>query len=120
MPNVISIANSHIGKRSRLKLFRVVLAVNFIGLLLLVGPGNSHSLYVAEKRMGIAEVVTGAVQFRFVSATVIMTVLFISMLRSKANPSQPRPTRLDWGLFLIWWVIVVALCLFAFMMGMGG
>jgi hypothetical protein len=97
---------------------RVLLIINFLLLLALIGPGNSHRLYLAERRLGLAHIIVQSLQFWFVAATVLVTVLFVRMLVSKSEAQ--RPTKLDWALFLGWWFVVAILCLFAFMAGMGG
>lgn len=102
----------------RPQLLRVLLIINFVVLVALIGPGSSHQLYLAGKRIGIAHLITYSLQGWFIGSTVIATVLFIRKLVSKSGIL--KPTKLDWGLFLGWWSIVACLCAFAFMMGMGG
>jgi hypothetical protein len=103
------------------KLLRVLLLINFAFLLLLIGPGSSHQLYLVERRMGLANIITHSFQFWFVGSTIVVTVLFIRMLfsRSQSLPSRSL-AKLDWALFLSWWFVVAICCMFAFMMGMGG
>jgi hypothetical protein len=103
------------------KLLRVLLFINFAFLLLLIGPGSSRQLYLVERRMGLAHVITRSLQFWFVGSTVIVTVLFIRMLISRSQSLRSQsPAKLDWALFLSWWFVVAIYCMFAFMMGMGG
>lgn len=103
------------------KLLRVLVFINFVLLVALIGPGNSRQLYLGLRRMGRAHIIVHSLQVWFVGLTVIVTILFIRMLilRSKALPSQ-NPTKLDWTLFLGWWLVVLACCVLAFMVGMGG
>jgi hypothetical protein len=117
MSNTDPISTTAIGT----KLLRVLVFINFVLLVALIGPGNSRQLYLAERRTGLAHIIVHSLQVWFVGSTVIVTVLFIRMLvfRSKALRSQ-NPTKLDWTLFLGWWFVVVACCVFAFMVGMGG
>lgn len=102
-------------------LLRILLLINFALLLVLIGPGNNRQLYLAERRAGVAHIVTHSLQFWFIGSTVVVTVLFIRALvsRSEAFPSR-RPTRLDWALLLGWWFVGALFCMLAFMMGMGG
>lgn len=100
------------------ELLRVLLIINFILLVALIGPGSSRQLYLAGKRMGIADSITHFLQVWFIGSTILATILFVRKLVSKSVIL--KPTKLDWGLFLGWWSIVACLCAFAFMMGMGG
>jgi hypothetical protein len=97
---------------------RTILIVNFALLAILAGPGNNRQLYLAEKRLGVAEIIVHSLQFWFLGATILAIVLFIWMLVSKSG--RPRPSKLDWVLMLIWLLLITMACLFAFMMGMGG
>ena len=101
------------------RLIRFLLISNFIVLLASVGPGSSHELYLKMRTLGFAHIIVGAVQFWVVAATVITTVLFIAMLFSKRGAPR-RLTKLDWSLFLGWWIMVAMYCMYAFMMGTGG
>ena len=105
------------GKRT-VKLLRLTLATNFILLVGLVGPGSSHDLDLKLRRLGVENIIVRIVQFWFVGATVVATVLFIRLLRGSI--SSQRPTKLDLALLLIWWFVATIVCLFAFMVGMGG
>ena len=116
---------SKLGSASRIpkqsKLLRVLLIINFIVLLALIGPGSSHELDLKLRRLGIENLIVRAVQFWVVCATFLATLLFIQMLVSKSETLPPRsPTKLDWTLFLGWWIVIALCCMYAFMMGMGG
>jgi hypothetical protein len=110
-----------VGTRKARRLIRTLLTVNFVLLFLLIGPGSSHKLYVAEKRLGIAHIIVHTLQFWFIASTILAAALFARTVvsRSEVWRSQ-RPTKLDWALFVVWAVVVAIFCLFAFMMGMGG
>jgi hypothetical protein len=51
-------------------LAKTLLIANFIVLIALAGPGSSRELYLVEKRLGIAHVITYSVQAWFVISTV--------------------------------------------------
>jgi hypothetical protein len=105
------------------KLIRIPLTINFVLLLALIGPGRSHALYIALKKAGVAAPITLALQVWVVGSTVVVTGIFLwRLLRRSDIPVQKPviPTMLDWTLFLAWWIVLIAVCLFAFMMGMGG
>jgi len=107
--------------RKARRLSRTLLIVNFVLLFLLVGPGNSRKLYLAEKRLGIAHTIVFSLQFWFIASTLLAAALFVLTLVSKSEVWRAqRPTKLDWALFLSWIFLVTVFCLFAFMMGMGG
>jgi hypothetical protein len=100
---------------------RTLLIVNFALLLLIFGPCSGRQEYLAEKRLGIADVLTYASQFWFFASTFLSVVLFIWILvsRSEACRAQ-RPTGLDWTLFLGWIFAAAIVSLFAFITGLGG
>jgi len=108
--------------RRSVQLLRILLVINFVLLLALIGPGNSRELYLAERKMGLAQIITQSLQLWFVGSTVVVTALFIrlSVLRSKMLLVSQSPTKLDWALFLSWWFVVAICCMLAFIMGMGG
>ena len=102
-------------------LARTLLVANFIVLIALAGPGSSRELYLAQKRLGIANAITYSVQAWFVISTVVAAVIFVMMNTSKSELVRAqRPTRLDWALFLSWMLLAAVVCLLAFMVGMGG
>lgn len=106
---------------SALKLARTLLVVNFILLAALIGPGRSHKLYSEGRKLGVAHVIVHSLQFWFVASTTLVVALVVRILISKSEMWRAqRPTKLDWALFLGWIFVVTILCLFAFMMGMGG
>lgn len=104
-------------------LARFIMIVNFVLLLALIGPGTSHSLELALRRAGIADLITLSVQVWFIGSTILASVLFTRAFAKKSIvdlEKTSRPTKLDWVLLLTWWVILFFLCLYAFMMGFGG
>ena len=103
------------------RLIRSILILNFILLLLLLGPGSSHELDLKLRRLGVENTIVWSIQFCFVAGTILATALFILAYTSKLKlQAVATPTRLDWILLLAWWFVILVLCLFAFMMGMGG
>jgi hypothetical protein len=62
-------------------------------------------------------------QVWFVGSTILATALFARSLTKKSDvglEKLARPTTFDWVLLLMWWTVLVFLCLYAFMMGLGG
>lgn len=104
--------------RRRVTPERVLLVFNFVVFIALIGPGNSRQLYLAEKKMGIANLIVTFLQFWFVGSTIIATMFFVRTLVSKSKTS--RPTKFDWALLLGWWCVIAVFCGLAFMVGMGG
>ena len=92
-------------------------------MLALIGPGSSRKLYIALKSAGVANLVTLTIQVWFIGSTILATVLFAWAFAKKSDigvVKQLRPTTLDWIILLAWWTVLVVLCLYAFMMGLGG
>lgn len=108
---------------SRTNLCRIILIVNFMFVLALVGPGSNRKLYLALKSAGVANLATLTIQVWFIGSTILATVLFAWAFAKKSDMGvvkHLRPTTLDWIILLAWWTVLVVLCLYAFMMGMGG
>lgn len=103
------------------KLARVLLIVNFVLLLLLIGHGSNYKLYLAEQRLGIADIIFHSLQFWFIASTLLAVVLFVWTLisRSEGNRTQ-RPTKLDWALLVSWISVIAIMCLWALVIGTGG
>jgi hypothetical protein len=104
-------------------LVRVPIIINFVLLLLLIGPGSSHRLYLASKRAGVANLIGPAIQIWVVVATLFATAIFIWM-RFKKSDEEPQQSAkgatFDGVLLLGWWIVLIFLCLYAFSLGMGG
>jgi hypothetical protein len=109
-----------LSSRSWRIVLRTLLIINFTLLVILVGPGNSRKLYLAEKRLGVADMIVHSLQFWFVVSTLFVTVLFAGLVISKSETLRSqRPTKLDWALFLCWFVLATIVISLAFMTGMG-
>jgi amino acid transporter len=108
--------------RTGINLIRATILVNFLILLVLVGPGSSHEVDLVLRRAGVASLVTLVLQLWFVGSTLLVTLLFVWRLRKSATPGSklPKLAKLDWILLLSWWCVAILLCMYAFMMGMGG
>jgi len=117
----VGYGNSMVGTMKMPRLTRTLLIVNFVLLLLLIGPGGSRKLYLEEQRLGIAHFITYSLNVWFITSTIVSVVLYIWILVSKSERCRAqRPTRLDWALFLGWFFAVTTACLYAFMLGLGG
>ena len=104
-------------------LFRVPIIINFVLLVLLIGPGNSRKLYQALGGAGLANLIILAIQLWVVGATLFATALFVWRQFKKSNPETKQPakgTKQDGVLLLTWWIVLILACLYAFNMGMGG
>jgi hypothetical protein len=102
-------------------LARGLLCINFVLLVALMGPGSSRQLYLELKKLGVEHAITYASQMWFLISTVATGAIFVTIAVSKSESLRAqRPTKLDWGLFLSWMFVVAAVCLFAFMVGLGG
>ena len=102
-------------------LTRALLIVNCVLLLLLIVPGSSHTLYVAEKRLGIANIIDYSWKICFIASAILSVGLFIWILVSKSKGWRKQgPTALDWALLIGWLLAIAILCLYAFMLGLAG
>ena len=110
--------------RRTLVLIRAPLLANFVLLFLLVGSiGQSHQLYEAMRKSGLAIWLASALQAWLAGTTIVPTAVFFWMRAKKADPAMEQPSRriaLDGALLLAWWVILVLVGLYAFSIGMGG
>src|ERR1700733_844093 len=101
------------------RLTRALLIVNFVLLLLLISLGSSHELYLAERRLGIADVITYSLNIWFIAATLLSVALFIWMVVSLSKGWRKQgPTAFDWALLIGWFLAVAICCLYAFMTGL--
>jgi hypothetical protein len=120
------------GQRSLVRFFgapwtllvRVPLLINFMLLFSLLSPlGTSRKLYKAERAAGIAASITLTLQVWVIGTTLFATAVFVWARIKRSDPvtgKRWKPAKFDWGLLVFWWILIVLLCLFAFMMGMGG
>lgn len=119
----MSSAGSQLGKRKGIALGRMLITINFVLFLLLISPfGRSRQLYSAIRDAGFGALATIGLPLWFAVTTVIATALYFSRRARKSDPvEQPKRTRiLDGALLLLWWIVLIVTCLYAFMMGMGG
>jgi cytochrome b subunit of formate dehydrogenase len=99
------------------KLIRIPLIINFVLLVALLGPGSSRELYNAGKRAGVTTPIMLTLQVWVLGSTLFVTGLIAWRLLSRQGL---RLAKLDWALFAAWWAVLIAACLFAFSIGMGG
>jgi hypothetical protein len=119
----MSSVGSTLNPQRGVKPVRVIVIINFVLMLALIGPGSSHKLDLALRRAGLANLITLSLQVWVVGSTILATALFVRALVKgpdtfAGKPQRPAP--LDLVLLLAWWIVMILLCLFAFMMGMGG
>ena len=104
-------------------MIRIPIAINFVLLLVLISPvGRSRELYTTMRNAGFAPLIT-MLDYWIVGTTLIATVLFFwrRMRKSHVVVGEPRKkATLDGVLLLVWWIVVILVCLYAFSLGMGG
>jgi len=104
-------------------LVRVPIIINFVLLLLLIGPGSSHKLYLALKKGGFADLIVHALQIWVTGATFFATAIFVWRRFKKSDLQAQQPAKgatLDGVLLLGWWIVLILVCLYAFNLDMGG
>ena len=105
-------------------LIRILIAINFVLFFLLISPiGRSRQLYESIRNAGFGALATTALPLWFAGTTLIVTVLYSWRRLKKSGVVAERPPRrgrLDGVLLLAWWIVLIVVCLYAFMMGMGG
>lgn len=105
------------------KLVRIILIVNFLILLLLVGPGRSRELDLAMRRAGMEDLIGHSMQVWIVGSTIFSTGLFVGILwkRKRMPPEVPTTkVRVEGSLLVLWWLALIGLMAYGFMLGMGG
>jgi hypothetical protein len=114
--------NSHLIGRWDANLLKILIAINFVILLVLISPvGTSHEFYKAHRESALLEAVLRPVQVWVVTSTIIATALFAFMLRKTHRAALPvRSVQFDGILLFAWWLTLLALGAYAYMMGMGG
>lgn len=111
------------GRRAA-NLVRVLIAMNFVLFLLLIGPaGRNRELYKAIREAGFAPLITTALPLWVAGTTLFVTALFFWRVIKKSDGVRGQTSKngtLDGVLLLVWWIVLIVACLYAFMMGMGG
>jgi len=115
-------ANSHLIARRDGNLLKILLAINFVILLVMISPvGTSREFYKAQRGSALLDAVLRSIQIWVVASTFIATALFALMLWKTHRAALPlRSVRFEGILLLAWWLTLVALCAYFFMMGMAG
>ena len=111
------------GIRTKARLVRILLLINFAVLLALLGPGRSHELDVALRRMELENLIGRFIQVWLVGSTLLASALFVVIVwtRRKTEPAGTLPQiKFEAVLLLAWSVILLGLMAYGFMFGMGG
>ena len=115
-------ANSDLIARRDAILLKILIAINFVVLLVMISPvGTSHEFYKAHRESALLGAVLRSIQVGVVTSTIIATVSFALMPWKARRAGLPvRSVRFEGILLLAWWLTLLALCAYGFMMGMGG
>jgi hypothetical protein len=118
----IGTANSHLIGRWDANLLKILIAINFVMLLVMISPaGTSHEFYKAHRESAPVNAVLASIQVSVVTSTIIATALFALMLWKTHRAALPvRSVQFEGILLLAWWLTLLALCAYAYVMGMGG
>jgi hypothetical protein len=109
-------------------LIRVIVLINFCLLGLFawpLSPTTEERLLDAVRRSGADQLLSGGLQLWAVGSTLVATVLLIrrAVKRSRGTErlqSTRKSLMVDAGLLLAWWLTLLGLCMYGFMLGMGG
>jgi hypothetical protein len=104
-------ANSDFIAGREATLLRILIAINFVVLLVMISPvGTSHEFYKAHRGSALLAVLR-SIQVWVVASTIIATALFALMLWRTGRAGLPvRSVRLEGILLLAWWLTLLALC----------
>src|SRR3954466_16420108 len=105
-------ANSNLIRPRGACLLKILIAINFVILLVLISPvGTSHELYKAYRESALLQGVTTFIQIWVVASTIVATVLFGFMLwKAHRAGLSVRSLRFEGILLLAWWVTILAAC----------
>jgi hypothetical protein len=104
-------------------LIRIIVIANFVLMLILIGPGSSHRLDLTLRRLGVEDLLGRALQLWIIGSTLFVTALFVAMVWKNRRTETDIPKqrlRLEGMLVIAWWLVLVVVCAYGFMLGMGG
>ena len=114
---------AHPALRSR-SIVRAILYANFFLFTLFVIPTTHHWVdrgFLALKSVNLEEVVGRSMQAWIVVSTIAATVLFgLAFWRNRRAQLPVTSIRFDGILLLTWWFVLLGVCAYGFMLGMGG
>ena len=105
------------------KLVITLLIINFLLLILAMGPGSSRDLYIAMKRAGISDLLGHLFQVWVVGSTLVATITFPVILCKNWNmPAEAaiRGVALAGTLLLLWWLALFGIFVYGSALGAGG
>jgi hypothetical protein len=117
-------ADSQPSRRGAANPTRVLIIINYLLFFLLISPvGRNREFYKGIRAAGLAPLVTTTLPLWVIGTTLFVTALFLWRMVKRSNAVAgrvPRNATLDGVLLLVWWIVLILACLYAFMMGMGG
>jgi hypothetical protein len=103
---------------------RVIVIANFVLMLILIGPGSSHRLDLTLRRLGVENFVGRILQLWIIGSSLFVTALFVAMVwknrRTEETDIPRQRLRLEGMLVIAWWLVLVVVCAYGFILGMGG
>jgi hypothetical protein len=103
---------------------RVILYANFFLFALFVIPTTHHWVdraFLAMRSIHLEDAMGRSMQVWIVASTVLVTVLFgLVAWKNRRAASPLRPILVDGILLLTWWIVLLGVCAYGFMIGMGG
>ena len=103
---------------------RAILSANFFLFALFVIPTTHHFVdrgFLAMRSLHLEDAVGRSMQVWIVVSTILATALYGLVVWKNRRAAAPiRSTRFDGILLLAWWIVLLGVCAFGFMLGMGG
>ena len=116
--------NSNNTARRGVTLIRIIVIGNFVLMLILIGPGSGHRLDLTLRRLGVEDLLGRALQLWIIGSTLFVTALFVAMVwknrRTEETDIPRQRLRLEGMLVIAWWLVLVVVCAYGFILGMGG
>ena len=103
---------------------RAILSANFFLFVLFMIPTTHHWVdrgFLALRSVHLEDAVGRSIQVWILGSTIIATGLFGVVLWKNRGAELPISSiRSDGILLLAWWIVLLGVCAYGFMLGMGG
>lgn len=106
------------------RLITVLVIVNFVLLLVSLGPGRNHNIDLALRNAGVEDLIGRLWQVWTIASTLVASVLFAIVLWRRRNTPELKAVSstvgLEGVLLLAWWATICGLLTYGLVLGTSG